>query len=147
LVTGSTDKRVKVWDVETRRCLRTIEVSMGVKSIALSQDERILAVSDSTTPIRLWDFGTGQPVGELEGLSSFVVMLEISPDGRLLAASSHDQPVMVWDLASRQRIATLGRRHVGFGLAFSPDSRRVAASNWDRLIEVWDIASQRQVLT
>ena len=71
--TGSDDQTVRLWDVETGRCLRVLEGHTGiVRSVAWSADQRrALSGSDDKT-VRLWDVETGRCLRVLEGHTSDV---------------------------------------------------------------------------
>ncbi len=60
-ISGSTDKTIKLWDLESGRCLGTLEGHENpVDSVAISPDDTIIASTgrhDQT--LRLWDLHTG----------------------------------------------------------------------------------------
>ena len=68
VLTGAWDSTIRLWDVETGRCLRVFEGHMGtVRSVVWSVDERrALSGSDDKT-MRLWDVKTGACLRVFEG--------------------------------------------------------------------------------
>jgi WD40 repeat protein len=100
LVTGSNDKTVRVWDLETGRLLRTLRPPEGegnegmIYAVAISPDGRTIACAgwtgwdwEETHSIYLFDRGTGSLKKRLSGLPQVIYHLAYSKDGRFLAAT------------------------------------------------------------
>ena len=68
LASGSNDSTVRLWDVETGACVRTLEGHrVPVLSVCFSPDGRRLASGSSDNTVRPWDVETGAFVRTLEG--------------------------------------------------------------------------------
>src|SRR5579859_3688728 len=74
LASGSLDKTIKIWDVETGQCVQTLEGHnrRDVTSMAFSQDSRWLASASWDNTVKMWDTKTGRCVQTLEGHSGKV---------------------------------------------------------------------------
>lgn len=64
IVSGSGDKKAKIWDIEKGRCAFTLgneEVGPkdGVTSVAISPDGKLVAAGSLDRIVRLWDAHTG----------------------------------------------------------------------------------------
>ena len=70
-LSGANDNTVRLWDVESGRCLRVLEGhTAAVWSVAWSPDERrALSGADDKT-VRLWDVESGRCLRVLEGHTS-----------------------------------------------------------------------------
>jgi WD40 repeat protein/serine/threonine protein kinase len=150
LVSGSSDKTVRVWDVATgRETLTLTGHTSGVSSVAFSPDgTRIASSSGLENTVEVWDAATGQEVLTLRGHTSGVNGVAFSPDGRRIVSSSggSDNTVRVWDAATGQEILAL--RHTGGvgSVAFSPDGKRIAGACADGSVPVWDAATGQETL-
>ncbi|RLG04612.1 MAG: hypothetical protein DRN68_09640, partial [Thaumarchaeota archaeon] len=99
LASGSSDKTIKLWNVETGKCIRTLTGHAdSVYSVAFSPDGRYLASGSWDKTIKLWDVGTGECIRTLEGHKGYVFSVTFSPDGRYLASGSYDGTVLIWDV-------------------------------------------------
>ncbi|MCK9903043.1 hypothetical protein CC117_19625 [Parafrankia colletiae] len=119
-------------------------------SAVFSPDEQLMATSNRTGEVRLWDVSDrGVPrrlplvlTGPLDGVTSIV----FSPDGRMLAGGDWRGTVWLWDVTDRSRPAVAGRSlagHTGpvWSVAFSADGLTLASGSDDRTVRLWDIAS------
>ena len=95
---------MRLWDVETGRCLRVLEGhSACVWSVAWSPDgRRALSGADDNT-VRLWDVETGRCLRVLEGHSASVWSVAWSPDGRRAFSAAGNGVMRVWDLTGRRK--------------------------------------------
>ena len=60
LASGSHDQTVKLWDVNTGQCLKTLQGHTSwVWSVALSPDAQTLVSGSQDETIKLWDVNTG----------------------------------------------------------------------------------------
>ncbi len=120
LVTGSDDKTVRLWNVQTGALLRTFRLPIAtgndglVYAVAISPDGKTVAAGgwtgwdwDGKHSIYLFNTSTGQLVGRLAGLGNVINDLAFSPDGRWLAAGGagglrlYRKSGTTWDKADR----------------------------------------------
>ncbi|MFD9723048.1 alpha/beta fold hydrolase [Streptomyces sp. NPDC059072] len=84
LVTGSSDKLVRLWDVVTRQPASTpLPQPKSVSRMALSPDGTLLAVASGGS-LQLWDVGDRRPLGAPLTYPFTTEALLFSPDGTLL---------------------------------------------------------------
>ena len=80
-LTGGEDETVRLWEVETGRCLRVLEGHTGaVWSVAWSADGRRALSGSMDRTVRLWDVETGRCLRVLEGHTGDVWSVAWSPD-------------------------------------------------------------------
>ena len=90
LVSGSSDKNIKLWEVETGREIRTFVANDMVDSVAFSPDGKSLLSLESKGAVKLWDVKTGKEIRTLRkgGKPLIAGAVALSPDGAFLAAGS-----------------------------------------------------------
>nr|MDJ0899043.1 neuraminidase-like domain-containing protein [Xenococcus sp. MO_188.B8] len=68
LASGSTDRTIKLWNVETGQEIRTLQGHTDdVRSVSFSPDGTILASGSTDRTIKLWNVETGQEIRTLQG--------------------------------------------------------------------------------
>ena len=96
---ASSDKSLKVWDLETGRELRTIAGhSDSVNGVAVSGDRRHAVSISSDNTLRLWDPKSGRELRTLPRHSDSVEGVAVSGDGSRAVSASHDGTPQVLDL-------------------------------------------------
>ncbi|MBP7828686.1 MAG: TIR domain-containing protein [Kiritimatiellae bacterium] len=140
-VSGSSDKTLRVWDLETGQCLRTLEGHAdGVSSVSVSPDGRRAVSGSSDKTLRVWALETGQCLHTLEGHAAGVSSVSVSPDGRRAVSGSSDKTLRVWDLETGQCLHTLEGHAAGvWSVSVSPDGRRAVSGSDDQTLRVWDL--------
>jgi WD40 repeat protein len=149
LVSASTDRTIKLWDVASGSALHIMSEHAGAAfSVAFSSDGKIVASGGSDKTVELWDVATGRALHTLSGHSGVVLSVAFSPSGKLLASAGADGTVKLWDVASGHALRTLsGDTGSVRGVAFSPDGTTLASGGDDDTIKLWDVASGRALRT
>lgn len=149
LASGSGDRTLKFWHLETGELLRSLPAHTGwVRAIARSSDGRVLASCSNDRTVKLWDWETGRLLHILEGHHDWVRSVAFSADDRLLASSSQDKTIRLWDVAAGTPIATLtGHKHWITSVTFDPhpDSDVLISGSRDQSLGVWNWRTGMQI--
>jgi WD40 repeat protein len=148
LASGSGDKTIRLWDVNTGAELACLEGhSHSVDTLCLLPDGRLASSSadkfihpsgSGDNTIRLWDLADRVESASLQGHSDWVTALCVLSDGRL-ASGSDDKTVRLWDLAAGAESARFeGHTNGVTALCALPDGR-LASGSRDRTIRLWDL--------
>ncbi|MDJ0898785.1 MAG: hypothetical protein QNJ55_08230, partial [Xenococcus sp. MO_188.B8] len=139
LASGSFDRTIKLWNVETGQEIRTLQGHDGsVWSVSFSPDGTILASGSSDDTIKLWNVETGQEIRTLQRHDGSVFSVSFSPDGTILASGSFDRTIKLWNVETGQEIRTLqGHDSNVYSVSFSPDGTILASGSFDRTIKLW----------
>ena len=152
LVTGDAGGNITFWDVRSRAVLRRLHVADPVTWLAISPDQRLLAIQTqkvdaSDTRVETFDFATGTP------LLHFAVPygsggVAFSADNRELAALGCCAPgssIEVWDTTSGRELFHPRLAVQVHTIAFSPTSPVLAAGTADGKILMWDTRRAAQI--
>ncbi|RKZ88364.1 MAG: hypothetical protein DRR19_12605, partial [Candidatus Parabeggiatoa sp. nov. 1] len=101
VVSGSYDKTVKLWEVNTGRLLKTFHGhSSSVTSVAYAPDgQTVLSGSDDKT-VKLWSVRTGLLLKTFAGHTRSVTSVAYAPDGQTVVSGSYDKTVKLWEANS-----------------------------------------------
>ncbi|KAK3348595.1 hypothetical protein B0T25DRAFT_591348 [Lasiosphaeria hispida] len=132
LVSGSRDRTLKVWDMETRRCIRTLAKHRGsVLCLQFDSDpeEDIIVSGSSDSDVIIWSFSTGKEIQVLRTAHRESV-LNVKFDKRILVTCSKDKTIKIFNRRPL-RFGDLGYQEVdpiprnvknyGYSLNISPD--------------------------
>ena len=97
LISGSRDKTIKIWNLETAELLHILKGHRdGVDAIALSPDGEIIASGSADNTIKIWHLQTGKLLATFRGHSSAVTALLFTPYGNKLISGSLDCTIKIW---------------------------------------------------
>ncbi len=144
IITGKT--RIKLWDVETCKLLRTFEKRSFYHSLAYSSDGTKIISGDRDGIIKLWNTETGKEIKTFTGHSGTIWSVVFSQDGTKIVSGSQDKTIKLWDIETGKEIKTFTGH---FGLvsvvAFSPDGTKIVSGSGsqpyyeDGTIKLWNI--------
>ncbi len=124
-VSGSNDKALRVWDLASGECLRTLDAIGSVYS-ATPDGRHVISASSQgeDVQLRLWDLSSGQCLRTIvqreEGRIGNVESMSVTPDGRLAVTGHWDNTLRVWNLESGACVRTL-KGHTGSARSVSED--------------------------
>ncbi len=143
VISGSDDCTLRVWDMESGRCLQVLTAHPNhVVCVSISADGR-RAISGSQGEggvLQLWDLEAGVCLGVLQTNPCPFTCVTLSADGQR-AVSISSGKLQVWNLNSRQcvRVVDIHRSPQPGGLSVTPDFRwALTAGNSDELC-LWDL--------
>ena len=143
IVSGSSDKTLKVWDAANRALLKTLSGhDRPVSSVAFSPDGRFIVSGSWDKTLKLWDAANGALLKTFKGHGDLVQSVAFSRDGRFIVSGSRDQTLKLWDAASGRELRTLqGHTNWVRSVAFSPDGRFIVSGSDDGTLNFWDAAN------
>lgn len=116
------------------------------KSMALSPDDKLLAIDTGGNDIQIWNIETEELVAELTEHENRIYSLRFSPDGGYLVSGGSVDEFYVWDVARWEKQHTLiGHTSSVEAIAFHPDGNRFVSSSRDGTALLWDVETGKQI--
>lgn len=166
LVCGNLEGKIKLWEVDTGRELRSIKSTgkqSSVLALSFSPDGRTLAAAIGESPVlaragsiapdairssvQLFDVATGKLT---KTIVSGVIprVLRFSPDGKLIATAGMDTTVRLLDVAAGQELQVMRGHHAMVrAVIFTPDSRLLVSASEDGSTRLWSTETGRELAT
>jgi len=144
LVSGSSDKRVQMWDCRTLLAIGSPLLGhTGLVCSVCTDGQKIVSGSGDQT-IRIWSCDTHKLIGEPVNTGGCVRAVSLSKGGRIAAGVDHD--VCIFDIETRQEVALMkGHTDCVLTVAFSPDGSRIASGSYTS-IRIWDVQTGKETL-
>ena len=110
VVSGSEDRTLKVWDLESGQVLQTLSGHGDwVRAVAVTPDGQRAVSGSRDDTLKVWDLASGKELQTLSGHQGNVHAVALTPGGKRAVSGSADATLKVWDLERGQEIRTLGR--------------------------------------
>ncbi|HEX8549099.1 MAG TPA: WD40 repeat domain-containing protein, partial [Cytophagaceae bacterium] len=143
VVTGSRDKSAKLWDLNTRRELRTFfGHSYTVNSVQLSSDGKFLATTSSDKTAKVWSVLTGKELYSTLPAEKFMTDVAFSPDAKLFICGGYGDSATIYKVDTWEKVKTLAVNSdqgsgVGTNFSFSPDGKWLAVGEDNRTSKIY----------
>jgi WD40 repeat protein len=109
IASGGADDDARVWDIETGKCLTTLQTENPVLAVALTADGKTVATasarwgngfySGAPAQVQTWDVASGKLLSTLPEQPAQVFDMLFKPDGKSLFTASLSGAVTLWELA------------------------------------------------
>jgi len=162
MLASASSGQLKIWNMKTSSCIRTLECGQALCSAFLPGD-RIVVLGTKTGEIELFDIGTSTLIESLKAHEGSIWTLSVSPDGKSIVTGSADKSAKFWrfDIVEEeipgtrrttQRLKLTQTRQLKvsddvLSVAFSPDMRLIALSTLDNTVKVFFTDSLKLFLT
>jgi len=116
IVSGSNDRTIKIWDVNTKRQLHHFKDAHedGVRKLAMTSDSKYLISGSLDNSVKIWDFTTRQLIHHFKDAHQERVSgIAITSDNKYMVTCSWDKSIKIFDLNKKEQIAHLEDVHTG----------------------------------
>ncbi len=140
LVSGSGDSSLKIWELFTGQCIRTITGDGGaVLSLCLSDDGQFALLGRENGNLEFWNISTGRLIQSHKAHTTRVFAVSMSSDFHYAISGGMDHKARLWDLRHERCSGELGYhpQEVTAVWMSADGSKVVTASGSD--LRLWDL--------
>ena len=162
MLASASSGSLKIWNVKTGTCLRTLECGYALCCAFLPGD-RIVVVGTKAGELELFDIASSTLLESVPAHEGAVMALQIHPDGRSLVSGSADKSAKFWKFEiveenipgtrrTTPRLKLVQTRVLKvnddiLSLCYTPDARLLAVSTLDNTVKVFFDDSLKLFLT
>lgn len=141
-VGGGNDRRIFIWDNETRQLIRRIDTdSDQVLSVKFSPDGQRILSGGNGRFVSVWNVADGNRSMKLEHGSQVHIAI-FSPDGEHILTGGSDKLIKIWDADSGRLLNTLsGHQDEITSLVYSRDGGLIVSGGYDKTLRLWNSKS------
>ncbi|KAI8994491.1 quinon protein alcohol dehydrogenase-like superfamily [Pilobolus umbonatus] len=144
IITGSSDKSIRVWSLETGRELKTLlGHSRCVRALQFDAVKLVTGAMDNT--LKIWNYQTGKCIRTLEGHTGGVLSLHF--DSRTLASGSTDHTIRVWNFEAGECCTLIGHRESVNSVRICHEGAMLVSGSDDCCIRLWNLQNKSCIKT
>lgn len=152
MLSSASNGSLKVWNVRTQTCLRTLDCGYALCSTFLPGD-KIVVVGNKSGELEVFDIASSTLLDTIQAHEGPVWALHVHPDGKSMVTGSADKTAKFWKfevvqeeiLGTKRTTPKLKLVHTRtlkvnddiLSLKFSPDARLLAVSLLDNTVKVF----------
>lgn len=149
---GSDDKTVNIWDMETGECRATLEGHTDrITVVAITPDGKRILSCSADESVRIWDPLSGRELAKLDGHMHQIRSVVALQDNVRALSGGFDNTLKLWDLDSRSCIKTIecgtNKGDNIFSIAVNRAGTHALSGHRDGEVRHWNLETSESIAT
>ncbi|KAJ3788819.1 WD-repeat-containing protein [Lentinula aff. detonsa] len=151
LLASASNDSLKIWNMKTTACIRTMDCSQAICSTFLPGDRHIV-VGSKTGELLVYDVASSSLIETIKAHTATIWSLHVRADGKALVTGSADKDVKFWEMEHRGpaedsthsgklltlvHLRTLKMTDDVLSVRYSPDNKYLAVALLDSTVKVF----------
>ena len=142
LISGSLDGTIKIWDLKTDALEQSIQTSLQIFCVELTNDEFTIISTHEDATLRLWDIESGELIGRTQNYPKPFKVIALTPDSSMILSALNGLKKLFLNKIKSKSIINQHQKPIR-SLVLSPDNTLLAAGSDDFTISIWDADSMK----
>lgn len=148
LLTGDKDGKLLLWDVPTRKTVKSYQTNASINDLCLSPTPANIFIANAEPSIKVFGLTSGKVIRTLDGHKDAVNCLAITYNNKYLISGSNDKTAIIWDLKTMKPLHILKPSCWKItSVGFSDDSKYCVTGCNDGVVNVWETETGKLVST
>ena len=144
LASSSEDKTIKLWDLETSECIRTLEGhTEQINCMEVLENGLLISGSDDNS-LKIWNPSDGACLKTIATTNS-IFRLKVLSDNRVACTS--EKEIHIWDLNADKCIITLLGHTDGILCLITLPDKTIVSGSRDKTIKMWTLKDSTCIQT
>lgn len=152
IATGSKDKSIKLWELNTGREVRSfLGHTMSVTCVTYSSDGKFLISGSNDRSIRVWDVKSSKMLF-LISTEDYITDVALDPAMKFIIAGGYNESgnpdsCMIFDFKTKKLLKRINTdsRSIGLNIAISPTGKYVGFGEDNRIVNIYEIGTWKKV--
>ena len=137
LISGSTDNTIKIWDLESGECLKTLEDHDDwVRSILLIQNNKFISGSLDGR-IKIWDLNSYECLITLKNNSGVISLCQL-PNNQI-ACGCLNGVIVIWNLDNSRKVKIIKAHYDLVNCLLLVDETKLISCSYNGEIKIWSL--------
>ncbi len=141
IVTGSRDKFIRVWDIETGKVIFLLKGhDDDINCLTISEDNNYIVSGADDHKVKVWNLHSGKLVKSFDAHSASITSVAISHDNELIISGSKDFTIKGWNVNKNKEVFSLDQNDEMISSVFiNSDFNTITSVSTDNVLKQWDL--------